>query len=95
LKDTVQVTVKAKGVANDHFSTERLKQLKVYPNPVVDITNLELPDAGNQQLAISVTDVNGRQVRFQGHVNLNHSKSYQLDMRGLQQGFLYHNGDLP
>ncbi len=44
--------------------------LKVYPNPVQDLLNVELDDAGNRIQSIELLDVTGRTVARHGNLNV-------------------------
>ncbi|MEO5891209.1 MAG: T9SS type A sorting domain-containing protein [Ferruginibacter sp.] len=82
-KDTVQLTVNTTIVDQAIVAN----QLKVYPNPVRDIANLEITSNGAKKVAISVVDLSGRQVKYTEQSNLNKNNTVKLDMSSLQDGY--------
>ena len=56
-KDTVGVAVLPMAIAT------QLNTIKIYPNPITDLTTLEInKDNGNQKLMVTITDLTGRVV---------------------------------
>ncbi|MEP7142518.1 MAG: tandem-95 repeat protein, partial [Ferruginibacter sp.] len=89
-KDTVQVTVNANADINQLPAVNQLtiaNQLKVYPNPVRDIANLDITTNSSSKLTVSVFDMNGRLVKHNEAVNLNRNNIVKLDMSALRDGY--------
>jgi Secretion system C-terminal sorting domain len=90
-KDTVQVTVNAAVIIDQlpiaNTGTGVNNELKVYPNPVRDIANLEITTNGKGKMSVSVVDIGGRLVKYYELVNLDKSKIFKLDMSGLLDGY--------
>ena len=80
-KDTVKITV-----ALGRFATES-NTLKVYPNPVYDITTLEI-NAGrpNTALMIVISDMSGKNVHKKEFVSSSAEVKEQINMSKLVKG---------
>ena len=104
-KDTVQVTVNAAAaarVAVNNFVSAPLdivtNELKVYPNPVKDITNLKITTGNNAKLRATITDISGRLVKTVELIDPARIKTVQLDMSALNNGYyiitvIFSNGE--
>lgn len=68
-------------VSSDEFE---LNNVKIYPNPVSDILNIESLDISLEGANVQLFDVSGRLVR---EINLHgYSENYQIDMSNLTSG---------
>ncbi|MEJ7586673.1 MAG: T9SS type A sorting domain-containing protein, partial [Ferruginibacter sp.] len=88
-KDTVEVTVNAARFneldGNKEFGVVK-NELKVYPNPVIDVANVAIVSAGTKKLSVSVSDMRGRLVKYTELSNVGLNKTFTVDMAGLQDG---------
>ena len=65
-------------------------KLKVYPNPVNSLLNIELSPIG-KQMVITLTDMNGKQLKSVRIEPDNLPSLYQIDVSGLARGVYYLN----
>ncbi len=61
-------------------------EVSVFPNPSASFVNIRTNDVGNQLVAITVTDLSGRQVKVAGDIKNN---SYRLDHADLTPGMYF------
>ena len=85
-KDTVRVTVALERTSTDNV-TLKSTSLKVYPNPVRDVTTLEVtvPQV-NTNIMIVISDINGKTVYTKEFVSSSNYVTQQIDMSNLIKG---------
>ncbi len=82
-KDTVQVTVGLERLAPENVTGN----LKVYPNPVHTVTNLEVnSDRNNTNVMIGITDMSGKTVYKDQFVSASGNVKQQINMSNLIKG---------
>jgi parallel beta-helix repeat protein len=81
-RDTVKVTIALGRTAQDN-----LTGLKVYPNPVHNIANVELnTQADNSRITIRIADISGNIVYQNEFVSITSNVKKQIDMSSLGKG---------
>jgi len=66
---------------NDFF----IQEIKIYPNPVQNRLNVQLPEHSYQDLSFKIVDILGKEVYSAAHTDLN----FHIDISTLQQGIYF------
>jgi hypothetical protein len=74
------------GATTGNVETINASEVSVFPNPSASFVNIRTNDAANQLVAVTVTDLNGRQVKVAADLKGN---SYQLDHADLTAGMYF------
>ncbi len=74
------------GATTGNVENISASEVSVFPNPSASFVNIRTNDAGNQLVAVTVTDLNGRQVKVAADLK---SNSYQLDHADLTAGMYF------
>jgi hypothetical protein len=84
-RDTMKVTIALERIAPQPVNQE--SNLKVYPNPVVDVANVAITTPeNNTNVTVTITNISGKTVFSKDFVSVSNSVLQQVDMSNLIKG---------
>jgi hypothetical protein len=67
-------------------SNDALSEGFIYPNPASDVVNLRFELTNNQEITISISDINGRQVKSGQYDLKSGMQQLQIGLQGIPSG---------